>query len=98
MLGDIMKKQGWIAGLAHARDRQQELLKQVAEALPEELRASLVSATIKGGQLTVTASSAAWCSRVRYALAALDPLRILGRADIVKVVVRVSPAVRALQR
>jgi hypothetical protein len=86
-----MKKQGWIAGLRRVRDEQQELLAQVSKLLPDELRASLVSVAHKGGQLTVLTSSAAWCSRVRYALATLDPQRVAGRADIVKVVVRVSP-------
>jgi hypothetical protein len=90
-----MKKQGWIAGLARVREEQQGLLKQLAEALPAELRASLVRVAIRGGLLTVQASSAAWCSRVRYALAALDVQQVTGRADIVKVVVRVSPAGRA---
>jgi len=93
-----MKKQGWIAGLQRVRDEQQELLAQVSDALPEELRASLVGVAHKGGQLTVLASSAAWCSRVRYALAALDPQGVTGRADIVKMVVRVSPAGRARAR
>jgi Dna[CI] antecedent, DciA len=90
-----MKKQGWMAGLQRVRDEQQELLAQVSKVLPEELRASLVSVAHKGGQLTVLTSSAAWCSRVRYALAALDPQGVAGRADIVKMVVRVSPGGRA---
>lgn len=93
-----MKKQSWIAGLQHIRDEQQELLAQVSNVLPKELRGSLVSVVRKGGQLTVLASSAAWCSRVRYALAALDPQKITGRTDIVKMVVRVSPEGRAGQR
>lgn len=93
-----MKKQAWINGLQRVRDEQQELLAQVSKALPEELRASLIGVAHKGGQLTVLVSSAAWCSRVRYALAAIDPQRITGRADIVKMVVRVSPAGRAPAR
>lgn len=93
-----MKKQAWINGLQRVRDEQQELLAQVSKALPEELRASLIGVAHKGAQLTVLVSSAAWCSRVRYALAAIDPQRITGRADIVKMVVRVSPAGRAPAR
>jgi hypothetical protein len=97
-VGDIMKKQSWIAGLQHIRDERQELLAQVSNVLPKELRGSLVSVEHKGGQLTVLTSSAAWCSRVRYALAALDPQHVTGRTDIVKMVVRVSPEGRAGQR
>ncbi|MGH8253935.1 MAG: DciA family protein [Steroidobacteraceae bacterium] len=97
-LGDIMKKQGWIAGLSRAHDENQALLAHVLEMLPEELRRSLVGVTHQGGQLTVLASTAAWCSRIRYALAALDPQSVAGRSDIVKVVVRVLPAGRARAR
>ena len=95
MLGAIMKKQGWITGLQRVRDERQDLMAQVSKQLPEELRGSLVSVSHKGGQLTVLTSSAAWCSRVRYALASLDPQRLVGRDDIVKLVVRVSPGGRA---
>lgn len=90
-----MKRQGWLAGLERVRADQQDWLARVAEMLPEELRGSLVSVVHTGGQLTVLTASAAWCSRVRYALAAFEPQLLAGRADIVKVLVRVSPAGRA---
>ena len=90
-----MQKQGWMAGLQRVRADQQDWLSRVTEMLPEELRGALVSAALKGGQLTVQTASAAWCSRVRYALAALEPQLLAGRPDIVKVLVRVSPAGRA---
>jgi hypothetical protein len=90
-----MKKQGWIAGLQRAHSDRLDWLARVSEMLPEELRGSVVGAAHKGGQLTVLTTSAAWCSRVRYALAAIEPQLRAGRPDIVKVVVRVSPAGRA---
>lgn len=90
-----MQRQGWIAGLQRAHADQQDWLGRVATLLPQELRASLVGVVHKGGQLTVLTASAAWCSRVRYALAALEPQLLAGRPDIVKVTVRVSPAGRA---
>ena len=90
-----MKKQGWLAGLQRASTDQQAWLERVARLLPEELRGSLVNVVRKGDQLTVLTASAAWCSRVRFALAALEPQLLAGSADIVKVVVRVSPPGRA---
>ena len=89
-----MKRQGWLQGLQRERGDQQGWLDFLAEALPEELRGSLVNVVHKGEQLTVLAASAAWSARLRFALAALEP-RLRERApDIVKVVVRVSPAGR----
>ena len=91
-LGEIMKKQGWIAGLQRVQADQQDWRARVAGVLPEELRGSLVGVVHKGGQLTVLTASAVWCGRVRYALAALEPQLLAGRPDIVKVQVRVAPA------
>ena len=93
-LEEIMKKQGWLQGLQRARGAQQAWLARVAELLPEELRGSLVNVVQRGGQLTVLTSSAVWSSRVRFALAAIEPQLLATSPDIVKVVVRVSPAGR----
>lgn len=95
VLGEIMKKQGWIADLQRAQADRQDWLARVSELLPEELRGSLVSVVQRPGQLTILTSSAAWSSRVRYALAALELQLRAERPDIVKVLVRVSPAGRA---
>ena len=89
-----MKKQGWLAGLQRVRGAQQAWLERVAGLLPQELRGSLVNVVRKGDQLTVLTRSAAWSSRVRFALAALEPQLLAQSPDIVKVVVRVSPAGR----
>ncbi len=90
-----MKKQGWIAGLQRSQADRQDWLARVSEMLPEELRGSLVSVTQRQGQLTILTSSAAWSSRVRYALATLESQLRAEQPDIVKVLVRVSPAGRA---
>ncbi len=89
-----MKKQGWLSGLQQARGHQRAWLERVAALLPEELRGSLVNVVQRGGQLTVLTSSAAWSSRVRFAVAAIEPQLLDHAPDIVKVVVRVSPAGR----
>ena len=90
-----MKRQGWIAGLQRSRADRQDWLERVAGMLPEELRGSLTGVVHKGGQLTVLTGSAAWCSRVRYAMGAIEPQLLAAYPDIVKVLVRVAPAGRA---
>jgi hypothetical protein len=90
----IMKNQGWLQNLQRARGAQQAWLEWIAQALPEELRGSLVNVVRKGNELTVLAASAAWSSRMRYALAAIEPAIRARAPDIVKVTVRVSPAGR----
>ena len=89
-----MKKQGWLAGLQRVRGVQQAWLEQVAALLPEDLRGSVVNVVQRGGQLTVLTSSAVWSTRVRFALATIEPQLLAESPDIVKVVVRVSPAGR----
>ncbi|HVO00478.1 MAG TPA: DciA family protein [Steroidobacteraceae bacterium] len=90
-----MKKQGWIAGLQRARADRQDWLERIAGMLPEELRDSLTGVEHRGGQLTVLTGSAAWCSRVRFAMGAIEPRLRAAHPDIVKVLVRVAPAGRA---
>ncbi|MDE2219004.1 MAG: hypothetical protein KGJ52_01380 [Gammaproteobacteria bacterium] len=87
-----MKKPGWLADLQRIRGEQQAWLERVAGLLPAELRGALVNVVPRGEQLTVLTSSAAWSSRVRFALAALEPQLLAGSPHIVKIVVRVSPA------
>ena len=90
-----MKKQGWLPGLKHVRSDQQAWLERVAGLLPDELKGSVVNVVRKADQLTVLTTSAAWSSRVRFALAALEAQLLAAHPDIVKVVVRVSPVGQA---
>jgi hypothetical protein len=90
-LARIMKDQGWMQGLKQVRALQQDWVEWLAAALPEELRGAIVNAVQKGNELTVLAVSAGWSTRVRYALAALEP-EIKARTPVIaKVTVRVSP-------
>jgi len=89
-----MKRQGWLQGLRRVRGAQQAWLDWARAALPAELGAALVNVVQKGPELTVLTVSAAWCARVRYAMAALEPRLREYAPDIVKVSVRVSPAGR----
>jgi hypothetical protein len=93
-LSGIMKDQGWMHGVQQVRGQQQQWLEWFRESLPVELRGSIVNVVLKGKELTLLASSAAWSARLRYALDALGP-KIKERApDIVKIRVRVTPAGR----
>ena len=91
-LGRIMKDQGWMRGLKQVRERQLDWVAWLRTALPEELRGAIVNVVQRGDELTVLAVSAAWSSRVRYALAALAPQLKSRAPDIVKLKVRVAPA------
>jgi len=93
-LDSIMKKQGWLLGLQRELGAQREWLEWLSEALPAELRGQLVQALQRGPELTVLAASAAWCARMRFALAELEPRIRERQPDIVKVRVRVAPAKR----
>ena len=87
-----MEDRGWMQSLKQARADQQEWIDWLRAALPEELRGSIVNVVRRGNELAVLAVSAAWSTRVRYAVAALAP-EIRARAPvIVKVTVRVAPA------
>jgi len=89
-----MKRQGWLQGLQGLRAAQQGWLNWARKALPSELGDVVVNVVQKGPELTVLTVSAAWCARVRYAMAALEPQLRAHAPDIVKVTVRVSPAGR----
>jgi hypothetical protein len=59
--------------------------------LPAEIRARVSGVNERDGTLVVFAESAAWCARLRYALAELEPaLRAVGSA-VAAVKVRVLP-------
>ena len=90
-----MKDRGWTQGLTQVRDQQQAWLEWLKEALPEELRGSLVNVVQKRGELTVLAVSAAWSARLRYALEALEGAIKKRAPAIVKVKVKVAPAGRS---
>jgi hypothetical protein len=94
-LSRIMKDQGWMQGLKQVRDQQQAWLEWLKEALPEELRGSLVNVVQKREELTVLAVSAAWSARLRYALEALEGAIKERAPAIVKVKIKVAPAGRS---
>lgn len=93
-----MKNQAWLQDLARAHARDPAPLGWLSAALPAELRTALVSAVQHDRVLVVTAASAAWAARLRFALATLEPQWRAQQPDIVKITVRVTPSGRASVR
>ncbi len=90
-LGDIIGSQGLLQRLAGAQSAQQNWVGWLREQLPEELQAAIVNVIPKGRELVIMSSSAAWSTRLRYAMVALEP-RIMQRDPMIaKVSVRVAP-------
>jgi hypothetical protein len=87
-----MQGRGLLKALKSAQQDQEDWLSWLRAMLPEELRAAPVNVIPKGSELVVLTHSAAWSTRLRYALTAIAaPLR--ARAPgISKVTVRVAPA------
>ena len=90
-LGDIIGAQGLLGRLAGAQRAQQDWLGWLREQLPLELREAAVNVVPKGRELVVLSSSAAWSTRLRYAVAALEPQIRVRDPQIGKVSVRVAP-------
>jgi hypothetical protein len=57
---------GHLAALKRQSQERSAVLVHVCAALPPDLAATVASAGIEAGQLTLGVSSAAWASRLRY--------------------------------
>jgi hypothetical protein len=86
---------GLLAGLRQARVDQDDWLAWLRARLPPELAAAAQRAIPKGEELVVLAASAAWSSRLRYALATLQPELALADKRLLRISVRVSPSGRS---
>ena len=85
-VGELLSKQPATRAVRAALDAEQQWLARLREQLPAELAARLAGAVERRGTLTVYATSAAWCTRLKYALAGtLAPLQAA------------APQLRALQ-
>ena len=87
----IMKQQGWMQSLKQIRTQQQEWLEWFRASLPDELGGAIVNVVRKGEELTLLATSAAWSTRLRFALDPIMEMLKERSPDIVKVRVRVIP-------
>ena len=93
-----MSNQGLLAGLRKAQATQaaqEDWLEWLRARLPAELAGAAAEAIPKGDELVVMARTAAWSSRLRYALAGLEPeLATLARGPR-RISVKVSPTGRS---
>ncbi len=72
-IGELLSRQPAARAVRAALDRQEQWLAQLRDILPPELGAQLAGAVERRGTLIIYASSAAWCTRLKYALAGALP-------------------------
>jgi hypothetical protein len=94
-VADIMSKPGLLSGLRQARVAQEDWLAWLQARLPPELSEAARQAIPKGEELVVLATTAAWSSRLRYALAALEPDLAAAGTALKRISVRVAPSGRS---
>ena len=90
-----MSKQGLLAGLRQAQAARDDWLGWLRARLPEDLAGAATEAIPKGDELIVMARSAAWGSRLRYALAGLEGELAAEGQSPKRFAVKVSPAGRS---
>ena len=90
-IGELLSRQPGIQALEAGRDAREQWLAWLRDILPAELRAHVVDAAPRRGTLIVYAASAAWSTRLRYALAGSLAACQARNAEIRKLSVRVLP-------
>jgi len=86
-----MTGKAWLQNLKSAHTAQQDWLTWLRSVLPEDLREAPLNAIPKAHELVVMTASAAWSTRLRYALAGIEA-QLQARAPHMKrVTVRVAP-------
>ena len=90
-IGDLLARAPLLRTLNESRARQQQWRDWLAGALPDDLGPHVLEASRQADQLVVYAESAAWCARLRYALAAMEAQIRTRDAAIREVRVRVRP-------
>ena len=69
---DLLSRGPQLRELASRLPQQQSWVQWLRELVPAELATHIVNAVPKGAELVVFADSAAWCTRLRYALVAIE--------------------------
>jgi hypothetical protein len=72
-ISDLLSRQPTARAVQAAVDVEQQWLGWLRDILPAELRGELAGAVARRGTLFIYASSAAWSTRLRYALASVLP-------------------------
>ena len=89
-IDDLFGRSDALRRLAAAVARQRALLAAGTDAVPRDLAAHCVAATLEGTELTLLADSPAWATRLRYLGGDLRR-RLRGRWRVEAVTVQVAP-------
>jgi hypothetical protein len=95
-IADLLARAPLLRNLNASRAQHQQWREWLTASLPEELGSRVLEASRQADQLVVYAESAAWCARLRYALAALEQQIRSRDAAIRQVRVRVRPGKAAV--
>jgi len=95
-IADLLARAPLLRNLNESRAQHQQWRDWLAVSLPEELASRVLEASRQADQLVVYAESAAWCARLRYALAALEQQIRSRDAAVRQVRVRVRPGKAAV--
>jgi hypothetical protein len=87
---DLLSRGPQLRELAARLPQQQSWVQWLRELVPAELAAHIVNAVPKGAELVVFADSAAWCTRLRYTLVAIQSQIAARDAAVQRTRVRVA--------
>ena len=87
---DLLSTGPQLRELAARLPQQQSWVHWLRELVPAELASHIVNAVPKGTELVVFADSAAWCTRLRYALVAIEAQIAARDAAVQRTRVRVA--------
>jgi hypothetical protein len=87
---DLLSRGPQLRELALRLPQQQSWVQWLRELVPAELAPHIVNAVPKGAELVVFADSAAWCTRLRYALVAIEAQIAARDAAVQRTRVRVA--------
>ena len=91
-INDLLLRRPAFRELAARIPEQQSWSEWLRVIVPPELAPHIVNVVPKGPELVVLADSPAWCARLRYAVAALEPQITARDAAVQHTRVRVSMA------
>jgi len=89
---DLLTRQPALQALKTARARQDSWRDWLEGRLPAELTQYITQVSASNGALVISAATAAWVARLRYAIAELEPQIRQHDAGIRRIRVRVLPA------
>ncbi len=90
-INDLLVRRPLLSRLAANAASQQSWTQWLCERLPADLGPHVVNVIPKGAELVILVDSAAWSTRVRYALAAVGSAWVERDPAIVRTRVRVAP-------